>query len=61
MGVFDIRVIDTDAPSYLSRTLDAVLLSAEREKKLKYNEACELKHASFTPFASPSMVFQKIK
>ena len=29
--------------------LNAVLLSAEREKKLKYNEACELKHASFTP------------
>ena len=48
MAVFDIHVIDSDAPSYLSRTPDAVLLSAEREK-LKYNEACELKHASFTP------------
>ena len=48
MAVFNIRVIDSDAPSYLSRTPDAVLLSAEREKKLKYNETCELKHASFT-------------
>ena len=48
MAVFDIHVIDSDTPSYLSRTPDAVLLSAEREKKLKYNEACELKHASFT-------------
>ena len=38
-----------DAPSYLSLSLSQVLLSAEREKVLKYNDACQLKHASFFP------------
>ena len=32
VSVFDIRVLDSDAPSYLSRTLEDVLLMAEREK-----------------------------
>ena len=48
-AIFDIRVIDSDVPSYLSKTPEAVLRSAEREKKLKYNTAYETKHASFTP------------
>ena len=48
-ALFDIRVIDSDAPSYLDRSPEAVLKSAEREKKSKYNLACERRHASFTP------------
>ena len=47
-AVIDIRVIDSDAP-YLSKP---VLTTAEREKKLKYNAACESRHASFTPLCS---------
>ena len=32
-ALFDIRVMDTDTQSYISRTVDSVLLSAENEKK----------------------------
>lgn len=49
VALFDIRVTDTDAPSYISRTVSAVLSSAEQEKKRKYAPACEEQHASFTP------------
>lgn len=51
-ALFDIRVVDTDAPSYLSRSVAAVLSSAEEEKKRKYIEACEQRRASFTPLVS---------
>ena len=44
------RVVDTDALSYLSGSVDAILSSAEQEKKRKYLEAVEARHASFTPF-----------
>ena len=37
--LLDIRVMDTDAQSYASRTVDSVLLSAENEKKKKYLDA----------------------
>jgi hydrogenase maturation factor HypE len=47
--LFDIRVIDTDAPSYLHRDVASVLSSAEEEKKRKYNDAAEARRASFTP------------
>ena len=50
-AVFDIRVIDSDAPSYLSKPVESVLTTAEREK-LKYNAACEFRHASFTPLCT---------
>ncbi|KAL5515669.1 hypothetical protein EMCRGX_G000870 [Ephydatia muelleri] len=46
---FDIRVIDTDAPSYLHRDVSSVLSSAEEEKKRKYIDAAEARRASFTP------------
>ena len=49
-ALFDIRVIDTDARSYVSRSVQSVLESAEREKKKKYHEAAVSRHASFTPF-----------
>ena len=45
-ALFDIRVMDTDARSYTSRTVDSVLLSAENEKNI------EARHASFTPFVT---------
>ena len=48
--LFDIRVIDTDAQSYVHRAVSAVLLTAEREKKRKYAHAIEARHASFSPF-----------
>ena len=38
---FDVRVIDTDAPSYLHRDVSSVLSSAEEEKKRKYIDAAE--------------------
>ena len=48
-AVFDVRVVDTDAPSYRSRSPDSVLHSAEVEKKKKYTSACVVRRASFTP------------
>ena len=42
------RVVDTDAPSYHSRSPRAVLSSVEAEKKQKYVGACLACHAGFT-------------
>ena len=50
--LLDIHVMDTDTQSYTSRTVDSVLLSAEYEKKKKYLDAVEARHASFTPFVT---------
>ena len=52
--MFDVRVADTDAASYVYRPVSAVLASAEEEKKHKYLTAVELCHASFTPFVVES-------
>ena len=49
-ALFDVRVVDTDAASYVNRSVSAVLASAEEEKKRKYLSAAKLRHASFTPF-----------
>ena len=49
-ALFDVRVIDTDTPSGVQRSVAAVLSSAEGEKKKKYNNASIAKRASFTPF-----------
>ena len=35
---------------YVQRSVSAVLLSAEREKKRKYTQATEARHATFSPF-----------
>ena len=40
----------SDAQSYASCTVDAVLCSAEQEKNRKYSAAVEERRASFTPF-----------
>ena len=45
----DVRVVDTDAPSYCSHSPQVVLSSAEAEKKWKYVEICLARHAGFTP------------
>ena len=45
-----IRVVDTDAQSHACRTVDAVLCSAEQEKKRKYLAAVEERRASFILF-----------
>ena len=45
-----VSTVDTDAQSYASRTVDAVLCSAEQEKKRKCLAAVEDRRASFTPF-----------
>lgn len=48
-ALFDVRVVDTDAPSYGSRAVSAVLCRAEQEKMNKYISAAEDRHATFTP------------
>ena len=47
VALFDIRVIDTDAPSYLHRDVASILSSAEEEKMGKYNDAAEARRPSF--------------
>lgn len=48
-AIFDIRVVDTDAPSYCRQSPRSVLSSAESEKKKKYMKACQDRRACFTP------------
>uniref|UniRef100_A0A1X7U9X0 Uncharacterized protein n=1 Tax=Amphimedon queenslandica TaxID=400682 RepID=A0A1X7U9X0_AMPQE len=47
-ALFDIRIIQRNVPTYLTKCPEAVLKSAEREKKAKYSTACEDCLASFT-------------
>jgi hypothetical protein len=47
--IFDIRVTDTDAATYRTRDPKKVLQGQEKEKKLKYGEACREAHMHFTP------------
>ena len=49
MALFDVRVTDTDAASYVTQPVRSVLAKAETDKKKKYGAACELRRASFTP------------
>lgn len=51
-AVFDVRVIDADAPSYATMKIDAALKKSEKEKKAKYLTICEERHASFTPLVT---------
>ena len=48
-ALFDIRVVDTDAQSYVNRSPKEVLGTAEKDKKAKYSVACEERRALFTP------------
>uniref|UniRef100_A0A1X7SXQ2 Reverse transcriptase domain-containing protein n=1 Tax=Amphimedon queenslandica TaxID=400682 RepID=A0A1X7SXQ2_AMPQE len=47
--IFDVRVVDSDAPSYTGKPPLQVLKTAERDKKNKYGEACNSIHCSFIP------------
>ena len=47
--LFDIRVIDIDAQSYLTTAPNLVLFRAEGEKKQKYSAAATAQRAHFTP------------
>ena len=50
-ALFDIRVMDADAPSYVSHSVANVLTMAEEEKKKrKYLTAAEARRGSFSPF-----------
>ena len=49
-ALFDVHVVDTDAQSYISRSVVDVLVGAEEKKKRKYRLAAEARHASFSPF-----------
>ena len=48
-ALFDTRVVDTDAQSYVGRSPTEVLITAEKEKKAKYAEAWLERRALFTP------------
>ena len=52
VALLDIRVINTDAQSYLATPVQSVLAGAEEGKKKKYRQACEDRHAAFTPFVT---------
>ena len=42
-ALLDIRIVKTDAQSYVNRSFNEVLGAAEKEKKAKYSTACEEK------------------
>jgi hypothetical protein len=47
--VFDIRITDTDAPSYRNQDPGKILASHEKEKKAKYLAPCLARRRHFTP------------
>jgi hypothetical protein len=47
--IFDVRVTDTDAPSYRGTDPQKVLRRHEKEKKDKYNALCVARRRHFTP------------
>ena len=47
--VFDIRITDTDAPSYGNRSSKKIIEAAEKEKIGKYGDACTRRRRDFTP------------
>jgi hypothetical protein len=47
--IFDVRVTDTDAQSQRNIPPDRVLLRHEKDKKNKYNQACQERRKHFTP------------
>ena len=48
-ALFDIRVMDTNAWLYCTRSPKDVLGTAEGEKKCKYLQACQDRRATFSP------------
>lgn len=48
--LIDVRVVDTDAPSYVNNPVSKILQTAESEKSNKYLSASLDRRASFSPF-----------
>jgi hypothetical protein len=48
-AIFDVRITDTDAPTYRHQDPQKVLEKHEKEKKQKYNLACQARRRQFTP------------
>ena len=51
-ALFNIKVIDTNAPSHLHRTPESMLDSGALEKKKLYKKAVEDRRGTFTPFVT---------
>ena len=51
-ALFDIKVIDTDAPSYSNRSPELVLELGAQNKRRIYKQAVEDHRGTFTPFAT---------
>jgi hypothetical protein len=49
MAIFDIRITDTEAPSYRGRSTAKCLEANEKSKKAKYLEHCLTNRQHFTP------------
>ena len=47
--LFDIKVIDTDAPSHHNHSPESVLESGAKEKKRIYEQAVSEREGNFTP------------
>ena len=47
--MFDICILNADAPSYSSISLEALFNSARDRKKSKYGDIAEARRATFTP------------
>jgi hypothetical protein len=50
VAFLDIRVVDSDAASYVDKPAMDVLKAHEEEKVRKYNDSCAAMGGSFTPF-----------
>ena len=48
-ALLDIKVIDTDAPSHLTRSPEAILETGAKEKKRVYEQTVVERRGNFTP------------
>ena len=48
-ALFDVRIVNLDAGSYLPQTSEKALATAEKDKKDKYLQPCLERRRSFTP------------
>ncbi|KAL5494472.1 hypothetical protein EMCRGX_G015812 [Ephydatia muelleri] len=48
-ALFDVKVVDTDAPSHRTRSPEAILESGAKEKKRVYEQAVVERRGNFTP------------
>ena len=50
MALFDVCILNPDAPSFKAKTLESIFETRKKIKKNTYSEAAKLKRATFTPF-----------